>query len=237
MQNQQERRDDTDSGRDPDSELLDPKDFNWKQLIADIIRLLELSGCSDIVDDHSVRLFRRPQNPDFTMAERNSADLDAIQALLPWIQNTYGQFPSYLSVDHRNLLNRLLELAIDRLPAEVTKLQSVVADDLAVLKSFEDRFDKPPVRLGGLRDSPVVRGTVKRPLTAPRHAVVAALVRAYPKGLTKDELVLDSGRDGAVDILKRLVKSDEDWAAVIQLPGGNYSGGYRLSYPTQPVSH
>jgi hypothetical protein len=83
----------------------------------------------------------------------------------------------------------------------------------------------PLVILGEPGDQPIVNGRTKNRLTLPRFHVIKALMEAGRDGLSKDELVDRSGHGDAVNILKRLAKSNADWDAVIQLgetPGGRY---------------
>jgi hypothetical protein len=83
----------------------------------------------------------------------------------------------------------------------------------------------PPLILGEPGDEPVVRGKKKPRLTAAQFDVLKALLDAKDKGLTKDELVNNSGHTDAVNVLKRLWKKDDDWKSIIQMaevPGGRY---------------
>lgn len=72
---------------------------------------------------------------------------------------------------------------------------------------------------------PVVLGRRKSKLTLAQFSVVKALIEAGERGLSKSRLQALTG--DAVNVLKRLAKSDPDWGAVIQLPGGP-GRGYRL---------
>lgn len=90
---------------------------------------------------------------------------------------------------------------------------------------------KCPVRLAGLVRHEncgyvYVNGERKR-LTVARYDVVSALVRAYPNTLTKDQLVRESGRGGALNMFKAIKKIDSDWDAVIQ-PAKVTGGGYGI---------
>jgi hypothetical protein len=60
--------------------------------------------------------------------------------------------------------------------------------------------------------------------------VIQALIEVFPATLTKDQLILRSGHSDAVNVLKRLVTSDSDWADVIKL-AGKPRGGYALRNP------
>jgi hypothetical protein len=77
----------------------------------------------------------------------------------------------------------------------------------------------PPVKLNEKDHSAIVLGVRKDGLTDARFAVIQALLKVWPEGLSKDQLVRQSGHDDAVNVLKRLAKSDQDWGKVIQLPG------------------
>ena len=87
---------------------------------------------------------------------------------------------------------------------------------------------EPPVKLGKPGDEPIVRGKRKSRLTFARYNVVKALLVAGDDGLSKDSLAIESGCGDAVNILKRLAKSDPDWKAVIKL-AGKPGGRYRIS--------
>jgi hypothetical protein len=79
----------------------------------------------------------------------------------------------------------------------------------------------PPesVVLTGDGKPPIVRGQVKSILTKPQYNVMKALLDAKSSGLTKDQLVNNSGHGDARKILKRLADSDDDWKSVISFPG------------------
>ncbi|MFH5804657.1 hypothetical protein [Alienimonas sp. DA493] len=79
------------------------------------------------------------------------------------------------------------------------------------------------------RDRPLrpLVDSVERSLTEPQWHVVKALVDAYPKGLTKKELIDKSGRGGAIIILETLLRKP-GWEDVIVRPGGPNKGGYRI---------
>jgi hypothetical protein len=85
----------------------------------------------------------------------------------------------------------------------------------------------PLVVLGRPADEPTVRGKRKPRLTDARYAVIQALLQAGDAGLIGDDLVLKSGRGGAINVLKELARSDPDWGSVIILPGGS-GKRYRL---------
>ena len=72
-----------------------------------------------------------------------------------------------------------------------------------------------------------VKGKEKRGLSEPQMDVLQALYEAGEKGLSKTQLELNSGHSDARGILKRLIKDDPDWAAVIHFPGKAHRG-YRL---------
>lgn len=74
-------------------------------------------------------------------------------------------------------------------------------------------------------DAVLVRGKTKSRLSRARYDVVRACVEAGEDGITKDQLERRSEHGDAVNILKRLERSDPDWKKVIQLagrPGGRY---------------
>lgn len=75
------------------------------------------------------------------------------------------------------------------------------------------------VILRGQDEGPVVLGKIKPKLTMPQYNVVKALLDAGDVGLTKDELVDNSGHEDARGILKRLRQRDDDWKQVIHFAG------------------
>lgn len=87
----------------------------------------------------------------------------------------------------------------------------------------------PPVVLNGPGCPPAVLGKQKETLRVAQYNVVQALLDAGPAGLTKDELVRRSRHGDAVNIIKRLARSDADWAAVLPLPVTS-GKGYRLAW-------
>jgi hypothetical protein len=78
---------------------------------------------------------------------------------------------------------------------------------------------QPLIVLRGSADGPIVRGKEKPRLTVARFNVIKALIDAGPGGLSEDELKSKSGHGGAVNTLKKLATSDDDWKSVIILPG------------------
>ena len=67
-------------------------------------------------------------------------------------------------------------------------------------------------------------------LSRPQYDVVKALTDAFPRTLTKDQLVEYSLHSDAIGILTRLRNKDPDWASVIKLAGST-GGGYGLIDP------
>ena len=88
--------------------------------------------------------------------------------------------------------------------------------------------DSVPVILLGARLGPLVLGRRKERLTSAQFQVVSALIEAGERGLGKANLSRVGG--DAVNVLKRLAKSDPGWGAVIELPGQKGSG-YRIRQP------
>jgi hypothetical protein len=86
--------------------------------------------------------------------------------------------------------------------------------------------DGPTVILKGPGKQPTVLGKSKPQLRKAQYEVVKAAHDAHAAGgLTKDGLVEMSKHADAVNILKRLARSDRDWKEVIHLagrPGGRY---------------
>jgi hypothetical protein len=83
------------------------------------------------------------------------------------------------------------------------------------------------VELYDRQDSPFVNGNKKCTLTQAQYDVVLALLNAGEKGLTKDQLAIESKHTDARKTLKRLEKSDPDWESVIPFPGKS-GKGYRI---------
>jgi len=67
-----------------------------------------------------------------------------------------------------------------------------------------------------------VKGIEKRGLSEPQMNVLQALYEAGHEGLSKKHLERD--HSDARGILKRLIKADPDWAAVIHFPGKAHRG-------------
>jgi hypothetical protein len=84
------------------------------------------------------------------------------------------------------------------------------------------------VVLRGRDEGPIVLGKEKPVLTDREYNVVKALLDAGDRGLTKDKLDEKSGHSEARKVLKAIRDADEDWAAVIQMPGKAGMGGYRI---------
>lgn len=84
------------------------------------------------------------------------------------------------------------------------------------------------VVLRDLGEGPIVRGAPKAPMSRKRYAVIKALLDAHPHGLSEDELKKRSGLTDARKIMYALRDSDEDWKAVLLLPG-NTGAGYRIA--------
>jgi hypothetical protein len=84
------------------------------------------------------------------------------------------------------------------------------------------------VVLRGRDEGPIVLGKEKQVLTDREYNVVKALLDAGDRGLTKDKLDDKSGHSESRKVLKALRNADEDWAAVIQMPGKAGRGGYRI---------
>jgi hypothetical protein len=84
------------------------------------------------------------------------------------------------------------------------------------------------VKLFSLGSNPqaIVNGVPKSGLTQKQHKVIETLLKSGANGLTKRQLVHQSGCTDAVNILKRLEDKD-DWKQCISLPGGP-GRGYRI---------
>lgn len=88
----------------------------------------------------------------------------------------------------------------------------------------------PPVVLHGQGQKPLVLGREMPVLSDARYLAVQALVKAWPEGLTKQQLENQTESTSARKTLKALHDADPQWAAVIQLPG-KAGMRYRIAYP------
>jgi hypothetical protein len=88
----------------------------------------------------------------------------------------------------------------------------------ATIAEHEAGESSPPVELLGEGRPVRLFGKEKPPLTVAQYDVVKALIEAGPRGLTKDELELKSGRGGARKTL-RLLLDDPDWSRVVAMAG------------------
>ncbi|MGO9464183.1 MAG: hypothetical protein ACLQIB_28240 [Isosphaeraceae bacterium] len=90
----------------------------------------------------------------------------------------------------------------------------------------------PPVVLGNTPYTPpVVLGRAKKRLSLVGYRVVAALLNAGNRGLTREELRLIA--HDAPGVLRRLRASDPDWMEVIEVPSGA-EAAYRIADPRPP---
>lgn len=72
-----------------------------------------------------------------------------------------------------------------------------------------------------------VMGHPKPALSPAEYAVVAALIAAYPRPLSRKQLELAAGAD-AHRVLMALRKKDTSWSSAILVPSRGGRGGYRL---------
>lgn len=89
------------------------------------------------------------------------------------------------------------------------------------------RTSKPSLVLRDRHLGPIVCGTEKPVLTPARYDVIDCLISAGAKGLTGNRLVTTSRHGDAVNILKALAATDDDWKQVVSLPG-KPNAGYRI---------
>lgn len=80
-----------------------------------------------------------------------------------------------------------------------------------------------PVVLRGPDQGPIVLGKEKKRLTKPRYDVIVTLLETERR-LTKDELAQRSKHSDPLGILRRLIESDDDWKAVIDMAGQTACG-------------
>ena len=136
--------------------------------------------------------------------------------------------PQTVSVSENEL--RALRIAVSWLP-NLDVLSPPVSPPVTLASRPVPRDSPPaedgaiPVQLFGVRLRPFVLGRFKDKLTPAQFRVVEALINAGGSGLSKAGLMAVSG--DAINVLKRLAKSDDDWGAVIHLPG-RPGLGYRI---------
>lgn len=118
--------------------------------------------------------------------------------------------------------------AADKLRCIAVRLE---AGDRGPVESPASRADEPraSVWLGKPGDRPKIRGKHVPRLTPARYNVIKALLDRWPDGLSKDELVTESGHGDAVNIVKTIYKLSPEWTSAIKLPGREGRGeGYRI---------
>lgn len=103
-------------------------------------------------------------------------------------------------------------------------------DALPVFDSTEEDQSACPIILGSQKLRQVTVNGKETSVTEGQWDVLQALVDVYPDTMTKDELVVSGNHTDAVNILKRLTKRDDHWAAVIKLAGST-GGGYGIVRP------
>jgi hypothetical protein len=168
---------------------------------------------------------------DLLMVKNNLESMAAAPDFDSWAAGSQP-LPQTVSVCEDELL--ALRTAIRCLPDLDTPSQSESPVIAARLR--HRRCDSPsepeevtPVVLFGPGVRPLVLGRPKVKLTLAQFRVVKALLDAGEAGLCKARLQTISG--DAINVLKRLAKSDDDWGAVIHLPGLP-GRGYRIGAPT-----
>jgi hypothetical protein len=92
-------------------------------------------------------------------------------------------------------------------------------------QNFEHR--ECPLVLGNADAGEIVVLGKKKVLPLKRFKVIQALAGEFPATLTKDQLAEKSDCTDAVNMLKAIAKSDDDWRQVIKL-AGTTGGGYGL---------
>lgn len=118
---------------------------------------------------------------------------------------------------------RLPELIRSNQPSHMTNRRD---DHTAIV---EDKSSSPVVLIS--RDFPpsIMGKRTKKTLTPAQYLVLGALENAWPNALKHSDMINICG--DAVNVLRRLAKSDPNWAAVIKLPGQTRTG-YRLRWPS-----
>lgn len=90
--------------------------------------------------------------------------------------------------------------------------------------------DKPSLELRGNELPPLIRGVAcKKRLTAKQYKVVAALLAAFPAGITEDDLIVRSGIEGARNTLNNLRLSKPPVWEDVLLMSGRDREGYRIN--------
>lgn len=142
-----------------------------------------------------------------------------------------GQVPAHPGeVSSQETLHRETEPCARSAPQEAVNAGPI---DRLTLKQKKDKIVPPGpcVEIGQPGLGCRVLGQDKPALTDGEYAVIQALLKAGPDGLTKD--VLELVRGSARRILKRL-RNDSDWAQVIIMPGRT-NGRYRLRTADPPA--
>lgn len=169
--------------------------------------------------------------------ERNQLQSLATAATLAEWVTTHPGVPTLVSIQGDEL--KSLRVILRLLPRQESLLESVpkphramtpATIPVSLAESLTTMVEAipAPVLLMNPSLKPRVLGQPKERLTAAQYQVVKALLDAGENGLSKAELEHICG--DAVNVLKRLSKSDPDWNSVIRLAGKK---GYRYRIVTQ----
>jgi hypothetical protein len=176
---------------------------NTESLVADLQRLTDL--LARIIADYAVtreRIAKGTLYPWASVLKSNAPALSAPETKAPTPQ---------------------------RMPAENRALAEAPADATSGKRTLEAPGTRPAVVLDKPRARPKVRGQEVEALTPPRANVIMALLKAWPKSLSKAELPKRSGHPDAVNLLKEVAKLP-GWDSAIELPGSKGRGrGYRIA--------
>jgi integrase len=146
----------------------------------------------------------------------------------PWLQGRRGRAVKALLELHRAAYRAGLEQpslvtfeSLRRFHAENVKFD--LPPSRPGSATSLDSTLKPAVEIGKPGEPALVRGKPKRRLTAAQHRAIAALLDAFPGGLSKKAMNQKYGGEAWRQTLIRLRK-DPDWASTIGFPGTGFPG-------------
>lgn len=122
-------------------------------------------------------------------------------------------------------------LGLPAVDCSLLKAQLAIEFKGVCAAGVESQVPRTSPRSVGSRLSVVIHGKTLAVKTKAQEGVLRALIEAFPGGLTKDELVQQSGYEDAVNVLKRL-RSKPTFSSLIELRGPSHArGGYAICGP------
>jgi hypothetical protein len=231
---------------DPEWEPPEGRREFERQAALDVLEALDAISDADIREFHELQARHGPMRRRVAAGYAFRPLRAALERIVPeyrrfGLMTPGGYVDSLLLVDPRRLNSLPRDFDVVGMLAEIR--QSVlnaaqtrgveISELLAGIRPGErstsgGRMPKPTVIVEGRADSSRVDGRELPRLTSAQFDVVKALQKAGERGLTGDELVDKSGHGGAVNTLKRLARTSEEWRELICLPGSP-GHRYRLS--------